>query len=71
MKRICASRRVGLARALSKLGHCSRSEAFRLIRAGRVRLNGRLRFDPETPVYLERDRIEIDGHLLGGGETSD
>src|SRR3989442_1587267 len=64
MKRICASRRVGLARALSKLGYCSRSEAFRLIRAGRVRLNERLRFDPETPVYLKRDRIEIDGHLL-------
>ncbi len=64
MKRICASRRVGLARALSKLGPCSRSEAFRLIRAGRVRLNERLRFDPETPVYLKRDRIEIDGHLL-------
>ena len=64
MKHVAFSRRVGLARALSKLGYCSRSEAFRLIRAGRVRLNERLRFDPETPVCLERDRIEIDGHLL-------
>jgi 23S rRNA pseudouridine2605 synthase len=64
MKHVGFPRRVGLARALSKLGYCSRSEAFRLIRAGRVRLNGRLRFDPETPVYLKRDRIEIDGHLL-------
>jgi len=64
MKHVGFSRRVGLARALSKLGYCSRSEAFRLIRAGRVRLNERLRFDPETPVYLKRDRIEIDGHLL-------
>jgi 23S rRNA pseudouridine2605 synthase len=34
--------RTGLARALSKLGYCSRSEAWSLIEAGRVRLNGRL-----------------------------
>jgi len=31
------SRRVGLARALSKLGYCSRSQAAELIRAGRVK----------------------------------
>ena len=64
MKPMGISRRVGLARALSKLGYCSRSEAFRLIRARRVRLNGRMRSDPETRVYLERDSIEIDGNLL-------
>jgi len=64
MKRIGLSRRVGLARALSKLGYCSRAEASRLIRAGRVRVNERLCSDPEKPVYLKRDRIEIDGHLL-------
>jgi 23S rRNA pseudouridine2605 synthase len=56
-----ASRRIGLARALSKLGFCSRSKAEQLIRAGRVRLNGALRRDPETPVRLGRDRIEVDG----------
>jgi 23S rRNA pseudouridine2605 synthase len=50
-----------LARALSKLGYCSRSEAFDLIHAGRVRLNGATRRDPETPVRLEKDRIEVDG----------
>jgi 23S rRNA pseudouridine2605 synthase len=50
MKHIDVSRRVGPAKALSKLGYCSRSEAFRLIRAGRVGLNGRIRLDPETPV---------------------
>jgi 23S rRNA pseudouridine2605 synthase len=55
------SRRVGLARALSKLGFCSRSGAFDLIRAGRVRLNGASRRDPEAPVCLEKDRIEVDG----------
>jgi 23S rRNA pseudouridine2605 synthase len=54
------SRRVGLARALSKLGYCSRSQAAKLIRAGRVRLNGATRHDPEAPVRLERDRIEVD-----------
>lgn len=64
MKHIDVSRRVGLARALSKLGYCSRSEAFRLIRAGRVGLNGRIRLDPETPVCLENDCIQIDGYLV-------
>lgn len=51
---------LGLARALSKRGYCSRSRAAALIRAGRVRLNGSARTDPETPVDLERDRIELD-----------
>lgn len=59
-----SSRRVGLARALSKLGYCSRSGASRLIRAGRVRLNGAVRRDPETPVHLPNDRIEVDGELV-------
>ena len=53
-------RRVGLARALSKLGYCSRSQGFELIRAGRVKLNDRTRRDPECPVNLEKDRIEVD-----------
>lgn len=59
MERGIHSRQVGLARALSKLGFCSRSQAANLIRAGRVRLNGTTRKDPETPVHLERDRIEV------------
>lgn len=60
MERNDKSRRVGLARALSKLGFCSRSQAATLIRAGRVRLNGATRRNPEAPVRLERDRIEVD-----------
>ena len=32
-----------------------------MIRASRVRLNGAIRRDPETPVHLGRDRIEVDG----------
>jgi 23S rRNA pseudouridine2605 synthase len=53
-------RKVGLARALSKLGYCSRSRASELIRAGQVTLNGAVRRDPETPVKVTaKDRIEV------------
>lgn len=58
------SRRIGLARALSKLGYCSRTQAFALIRAGRVTLNGAVRRDPESPVNLKGDRILVDGQAL-------
>jgi 23S rRNA pseudouridine2605 synthase len=58
-------KRVGLARTLSKLGYCSRSRATELICAGRVRLNGVTRRDPETPVYMDRDRIEVDRRIVG------
>jgi 23S rRNA pseudouridine2605 synthase len=64
MARLTDSRKVGLARALSKLGFCSRSQAAQLIREGRVRLNGATRRDPETAVRLERDRIEVDSNLI-------
>jgi 23S rRNA pseudouridine2605 synthase len=62
--------RVGLARALSKLGYCSRSAAFALIRAGRVRLNGATPKNPEKPVRLEKDRIEVDGVHVGRAEKA-
>ena len=54
-------KKVGLARAISKLGYCSRSRAAEMITAGRVKSNGAVRRDPETPVHLGKDRIEIDG----------
>ena len=57
-------RRIGLARALSKMGYCSRSQATTLIRAGRVARNGRVTRDPEIPVRLPQDRIEVDGSPL-------
>jgi 23S rRNA pseudouridine2605 synthase len=57
-------RRTGLARALSKLGYCSRSQAFRLIRAGRVGVNSIICRDPEAPAHAESDRIEVDGREL-------
>ncbi len=56
-----APRRVGLARALSKKGYCSRTQARALIRAGRVRLNGETVRDPERPVRIGQARIEVDG----------
>jgi 23S rRNA pseudouridine2605 synthase len=62
------SRNIGLARALSKLGVCSRSQAAELILAGHVKLNGSLRRDPETPVHLEKDRIELDSKPVGSSE---
>lgn len=49
---------------MSKLGYCSRSRAANLIAAGRVRLNGTLRRDAETPVHIGKDKIEIDGQQL-------
>src|SRR4029453_6629507 len=55
------AQRVGLARALSKLSYCSRSQAWNLIEAGRVRVNGAPHRDPERPVILGRDGIEVDG----------
>jgi 23S rRNA pseudouridine2605 synthase len=51
----------GQARYRSKLGACSRSEAWRLIESGRVRLNGVSCRNAERPVDLRRDRVEVDG----------
>jgi len=57
-------RRTGLARALSKLGYCSRSLAAEKISAGEVKLNGRVVRDPETSIHIGRDRIEVEGESL-------
>src|SRR6185312_3988596 len=65
MAKAQVSGRTGLARALSKLGYCSRTQAFSLIRSGRVRLNQRVVRDPETPVRLDKDRIEVHGKNVG------
>lgn len=54
-----AERKTGLARALSKLGYCSRSRAAALIRSGRVTVDGEVRRDPETPVRT-LNRIAVD-----------
>ena len=56
--------RHGLARTLSKLGACSRTQAAHYAREGRVTVNGRVVRDPETPVDAERDRIALDGREI-------
>src|SRR5271157_4296486 len=61
-------KKVGLARALSKLGFCSRTQAFALIREGKVRLNGATPRNPETPVRLGVDRVEIAGRRIIAAE---
>jgi 23S rRNA pseudouridine2605 synthase len=52
---------VSVARALSKLGFCSRAQGERLVEAGKVRVNGALVRDLSTRVTPERDLIEVDG----------
>jgi 23S rRNA pseudouridine2605 synthase len=49
------------------MGFCSRSQATKLVLAGRVQLNGATRRDAETPVRLERDRIEVDRTAVTAG----
>lgn len=53
--------RHGLARVLSKRGLCSRSQAALWIREGRVAVNGRVVRDPEFPVRMQVDRVEVGG----------
>jgi 23S rRNA pseudouridine2605 synthase len=53
--------RVPLVRALSKLGYSSRSQAYALVRSGKVELNGRVVTDPAAKVAMGVTRIEIAG----------
>lgn len=59
--------RHGLARVLSKLGICSRSEAVGWIAAGRVVVDGRVVRDAEFPVVRGRQRILVDGVEIAEG----
>ncbi len=56
--------RHGLARALSKLNFCSRSKAVALIRSGAVVVNGIVRLDPEWPVHVGQEHIEVSGRKV-------
>jgi 23S rRNA pseudouridine2605 synthase len=53
--------RVGLARALSKLGYCSRREAWTLVESGVVQVDGTIIRDPEHGVHWRRARISVHG----------
>lgn len=54
---------------LSKQGLCSRSEAERWIRAGRVALEGRVVRDPQHPVRAGQGGITVDGQPLGAAQS--
>ena len=55
---------VPLNRALSKLGILSRAQASEAIRAGRVKVDGRVVTNPSASVVPERVRITIDGEAF-------
>jgi 23S rRNA pseudouridine2605 synthase len=59
-----------LARALSKLGVCSRSTAQTLIEAERVRVNGRIEKKGHASVLPDRDRIEVDGRRVSSPQKT-
>jgi 23S rRNA pseudouridine2605 synthase len=59
-----ASARTGLARALSKLGHCSRSAAQGMVREGRVSVDGQVVRDPQAPVRLSANVLRVDGQRI-------
>jgi 23S rRNA pseudouridine2605 synthase len=56
--------RHGLARVMSKLGACSRTQASDFIRAGRVRVDGRVVRDPEIPVDAQNAVVSLDGTAI-------
>lgn len=59
--------RHGLARTLSKLGICSRTEAAGWISAGRVTVDGRVVRNIEFPVVRGVHRIAVDGTEIQQG----
>ena len=63
-KRKFTRRDVSLARAISKLGFASRSQAALLISDGHVSLNGKIITDPSCFCSLESDIISVDGEPL-------
>jgi 23S rRNA pseudouridine2605 synthase len=56
-----SGRRVTLSRAMSKLGHCSRTQAETLINEGRVRINGTRARDCRIWIDLDLDVLAVDG----------
>ena len=53
----------GVARVISKRGYCSRSQAEKLVKEGRVTLRGKVVFDIDTPTY-ENNEILVDGNKI-------
>ncbi|RWD69975.1 pseudouridine synthase [Mesorhizobium sp.] len=59
-----ATPKVSLARALSKLGFCSRTQAERLVAEGRVRVGGKTARDALLRIDPDNDRITVDGERV-------
>ncbi len=55
---------IRLARFLARAGVTSRRGAADVVRAGRVRINGRPPVGPGDPVDPEADRVTVDGRVL-------
>jgi 23S rRNA pseudouridine2605 synthase len=53
---------------LSKLGVCSRSQAEKAVREGRVSVDGRTVRDPERATDPVRERISLDGEIVGAAQ---
>ncbi|HEX7815172.1 pseudouridine synthase [Dyella sp.] len=56
--------RHGIARVISKLGVCSRSQAEQAVREGRVSVDGRVVRNPEQRADPQRQRIQLDGKAI-------
>jgi 23S rRNA pseudouridine2605 synthase len=54
----------GLVRWISKFGFASRTEATRLVTAGRVTVDGRVERDPERRTDPDVEAIAVDGRIL-------
>ncbi|MBX6423778.1 pseudouridine synthase [Thermosulfurimonas sp. F29] len=53
-----------LAKFMARAGVASRRKAEEMIRAGRVKVNGRVVTEVATRVDPERDRVEVDGRAV-------
>lgn len=59
-----AKENISLARALSKLGYCSRARAALFIKSGKVTVNGRLMMNPSATIDIDKDTVEVDSRRL-------
>lgn len=59
---------VSLARALSKLGHCSRTEGEKLVRSGVVAINRQVCTDPEQRIDMDKDQLSVNGQAISASQ---
>lgn len=49
---------------LARAGVTSRRGAGRMVKEGRVQVNGAVRIDPGAPIDVEKDHVRVDGKLI-------